>query len=586
MDGRVKPGHDGRGKGTARRLLLSAFVLAAGLLSLATPALAQTAGSSTLPQASSGSGTTVTASGVEVGTLATVTPDYGGTLDEGAGGFPMDMWKGTDRALVEKLLPMLPAAPSSPAMRDLARRLLLTNAVAPAGKSTVDLFGARADRLAAMGDFADAAALLALQPAPDAGPASARLRINALLLAGDDDGACKAVDATKAKASADIDWQKALIFCQLHAGKTDEAALGLDVLHDQDPKDEAFYKLARAMGGDKSVKVASLPDPTPLELAMLHAAALPLPPDAAGASDPAVLLAMAGDASIPPATALAAEEQAAAAGALPVSKLQAAYASVSFPPEDLAAAVAVSEKDGGATGRALLFQAAGLNQDLPGRIHIVQAALDRARRQGGYLLSVQANLPYILPLTPSADLSWFAGDAGRALYASGHYEQANAWLQIAQDRAKTDAAAAGAAATLAVYARIAGVGQPLFWDAAAVQKWRQGQAAGPASAAAINRLFAVFEGLGEPIGGAWTLIGQDTTAGAAPDPALWFDLGDAANNGRIGETVLLSLCAIGPGGPAGANPIMLSRAISSLRQVGLDAEARTIAIEAAIAAGV
>src|SRR4051812_40137372 len=53
---------------------------------------------------------------VEVGNLGEVTPDYAGTLEEGAGGFPMDMWKDTDRALVEQLLPRLPPAPTSPAM--------------------------------------------------------------------------------------------------------------------------------------------------------------------------------------------------------------------------------------------------------------------------------------------------------------------------------------------------------------------------------------------------------------------------------------------------------------------------------------
>jgi hypothetical protein len=50
--------------------------------------------------------------------------------------------------------------------------------------------------------------------------------------------------------------------------------------------------------------------------------------------------------------------------------------------------------------------------------------------------------------------------------------------------------------------------------------------------------------------------------------------------------VLLSLYALGDAGPGGANPIMLSRAISALRQVGLDSEARALALEAAIAAGV
>src|SRR5450432_227849 len=152
--------------------------------------------------------TTTTASGLEVGTLSDVTPDYGGTLQEGAGGFPVDMWKGTDRELVERLLPKLSPAAASPAMRDLTRRLLLTNAEAPDGKSGgVNLFGARADRLMAMGLSGDAAALLALAPVSGTDALAARQRIDSLLLAGDDDGACKAVNDTRKIASGDNEWQ-------------------------------------------------------------------------------------------------------------------------------------------------------------------------------------------------------------------------------------------------------------------------------------------------------------------------------------------------------------------------------------------
>jgi hypothetical protein len=571
------------------RLLVLAFLIAAG------PAAAQTTTPAASPQpVPPRSAATPPSSGVEVGTLDEVTPDYGGPLEEGAGGFPIDMWKGTDRALVERLLPRLPVAKGSPAMRDLARRLLLSNAEAPAGKGDgVSLFAVRAERLAALGSAADAAKLLALQPARAVDPAAARLRIDSLLLAGDLDGACKAVEGTRKAASADADWQKAQIFCQLRAGQGDQAALGLDVLREENHRDPAFFALADALGGSKAAKLDSLPAPSALDLAMLSAAKLPLPKDAAGAADPAVLTAIARDPGADPATRLAAAEQAAAAGSLPVGDLKKAYAAVNYSPGDLGNAVEVSSHDAGPGGRALLFQAAGAQKPGAARARILQAALGRARQQGGYLLAVQANLAYLLPLAPGPDLAWFAADAGRALYAAGHYEQAGAWLEVARSKAASDPHAAAAASALGVYARIAGMGKPLDWDAATVRKWRDTQARSEPGADAIARIFAVFEGLGEPIGASWSMIGQVNAAstpagqaGAAPDPALWFNLGDAAHGHRIGETVLLALYALGEGGPAGANPILLSRAIDSLRQIGLDAEARAIATEAAVAAGV
>jgi hypothetical protein len=545
----------------------------------------------TLPAPAVGA-TATTPSGLEVGSLGDVTPDYGGTLQEGGGGFPVDMWKGTDRALVERLLPKLSPAASSPAMRDLTRRLMLTNAEAPAGKSGgVNLFGARADRLMAMGLSSDAAALLALQPARSTDPVSARQRIDSLLLAGDVDGACKAVDETRKVASGDVAWQKAQIFCQLRAAQNDQAALGLDLLREQGENDPAFFTLVDVLSGNKAAKLDSLPAPTALDLAMLHAANMPIPRDAAQVQDPAVLAAIARDPAIDVALRLAAAEQAAAAGGLPIDQLQIAYASVPYSPGDLGNAIEVSSHDPGPGSRAMLFQAAGVVVQTGPRAHVLSAALDRARRQGGYLLAVESNLQFLLTIVPTDDLTWFAADAGRALYAAGHYEQANAWLALSQKRAASDPQAAAAVSSLAVYARIAGVGPPLAWDGAAVAKWRQAQAANNPAGDPAARLFAIFEGLGEPIGGSWSMIGQSgATGGAAgagaPDPALWFNLGDAAGNRRIGETVLLALYALGADGPGAVNPIMLSRAIGSLRQIGLDAEARAIAIEAAIAAGV
>ncbi len=536
--------------------------------------------------APAGPTTTTSQSGLEVGTLSDVTPDYAGTLQEGAGGFPVDMWRGTDRGLVERLLPKLSPAVASPAMRDLTRRLLLTNAEAPEGKSSgVNLFGARADRLMAMGLTSDAAALLALEPVSGADALAAHQRIDSLLLAGDDDGACKAVNDTRKIASGDSEWQKAQVFCQLRAGENDQASLGLDLLREQSVNDPAFFTLIDVLNGSKAAKLDSLPAPSALDLAMLRAANMPIPRDATQTQVTAVLAVIARDPAIDAPLRLAAAEQAAAAGGLAIEELQKAYTSVPYAPGDLANAIEISSRDPGPGSRAMLYQAAGGAADIVQRAHIVDAALDRARHQGGYLLAVQVNLPDLLSIAPADNLVWFAADAGRALYSAGHFEQANAWLGLAQQRAASDPQAAAAASALAVYARIAGVGPALSWDAAAVAKWRQAQAAGTPGSDPAARLFAIFEGLGEPIGGSWSLIGQDN-ATQVPDSALWFNLGDAAAKHRIGETVLLSLYALGDAGPGGANPIMLSRSILALRQVGLDSEARSLAIEAAIAAGV
>ena len=69
-----------------------------------------------------------------------------------------------------------------------------------------------------------------------------------------------------------------------------------------------------------------------------------------------------------------------------------------------------------------------------------------------------------------------------------------------------------------------------------------------------------------------------------PAAALWRGLGAAAAAGAVGETVLMALLALGEAGPAGAHPTMLGAVVDALRRVGLEAEARSVALEAVLAA--
>ena len=59
----------------------------------------------------------------------------------------------------------------------------------------------------------------------------------------------------------------------------------------------------------------------------------------------------------------------------------------------------------------------------------------------------------------------------------------------------------------------------------------------------------------------------------------------AAANGSRGETVLLALLTMGEYGPAATDPAVLSDLLVALVGVGLQADARALAIEAMIEAG-
>src|SRR5690348_10269224 len=112
-------------------------------------------------------------------TLAPVDTDWIGTLGDAAHPLPQTMWQGTPRPLVAAALPRLQPT-GSPALQDLSRRLLLSNAIAPQGADPADgpsLGALRVSRLMALGDADDARALIDALPTSTGGEELDRDRV-------------------------------------------------------------------------------------------------------------------------------------------------------------------------------------------------------------------------------------------------------------------------------------------------------------------------------------------------------------------------------------------------------------------------
>ena len=65
----------------------------------------------------------------------------------------------------------------------------------------------------------------------------------------------------------------------------------------------------------------------------------------------------------------------------------------------------------------------------------------------------------------------------------------------------------------------------------------------------------------------------------------WLDQQQASADKRVGETVLTTAIIARDGDHLSKDPIVLNRAILGLKAVGLDPEARALAVEAALAGG-
>jgi hypothetical protein len=509
--------------------------------------------------------------------LAPVDTGWIGVLGEAAHPLPQSMWQGTPRALVAAALPRL-APTGSPTLQGLSRRLLLSNAIAPQGADAPDapsLAALRVDRLMALGDVDDALALIDALPTTMGSEDIDRDRVELRFAKDDTGGACRDVQSGVGRHQG-VWWDRALIACQALAGDQAKAALGFSLLREQQaPPDPAFDTLVTAALGGRSAKLDKLADAHPMLIKLLVAAKLPLPADAVASADLPSLRLWAANEAVPAPQRLAAAERAAALGALTPATLAELYGKVEFKPEELGAAIKQGKPPNSPRDRALLYRVARSDPAASVRAAALTRLLADARKRGDFITMARVVAPILGEMTASDEMASFAPDAVRVMYAAGRAEAAQAWLAHVAEaatpamrlltRLATDTATPG--------------GDAALQDAVATVSKRD--------AVQGALLLAVLPELGITIApGDWApLIGAPHGA-AMPDFAVWTRQQEAATGRRVGETVLMTLLIARAGDHLSSEPIVLSRAVAGLKAVGLDSEARALALEAALAAGI
>ncbi|MBM3600786.1 MAG: hypothetical protein FJX35_21505 [Alphaproteobacteria bacterium] len=536
---------------------------------------------------------------IRVDRLRDVDIDSVGTLDAGQGGLGQDLWKGTQRPQVERLMHHMPAAPRSLVMRDLQRRLLLTSGSAPepgpadAGSARTtpgSLLGIRAERLAAMGERDSLINLMRLVPERLASEGLVQTRIDMALLADDVSSACAELKAAAPRRHGAY-WQKGEVFCQAAAGEREQAEIGLRLLQEQGLLDDpGFALLIELINGNSRIKADKLPRVEPMHLAMLRIAKRAVPAEAARTDNPAVLQALAQMVTGDDKLRLAAAERAYALGAFPIERLQDVYRGIGLPNDAVANALERADHIDPALTQVLIHRALAAQPSGVHRMRLIERGAQIARKRGNFVGAARALAPHLGELRLTTDLAGFAHEAARIAYAAGQTSGAHAWYELARGQAARTPEAARALAVLWPLARIAEGDAVGPWDATRLTAWLNAEQARDAKQAAdmAQRLYSLLDAIGEPItGAAWReLIGRpDLTATPFPAPALWRSFGDAAEGQRIGETVLLATLVLGEVPLEQLNPVLLHGVITNLRVVGLDAEARAFALEAALAAG-
>lgn len=522
-----------------------------------------------------------TLTGIEIAPVDAIDPDSVGVLGPQDGGFPADLWRGTERAMVERLLPTVPGANGSPAMHALARRLLLTQGVAPGGPgASASLLALRVERLIALGDTTGALDLARAAPSRAGDEGVLRGELESLFYAGDTPAACGRLRAQRRDATPYL--QRATAFCLAHDGDVARATMLAGLMREQaSDAADPFFDLIDALGGGAAPKL-DVRDPTGLQLAMLRAAKAAPPSAAVESSNGAVLRALAFSPEAPAETRLGAAERAYVSGMITEEDIIELYNTVGFAAGRIKSPFAAAESEWGPTTRALLIRTAAAAANPAVRVETLQRTFAIAAKRGGRDALLPISAIVVRDLDPGAIPRVFMPEAVRVLFAAG--EDGAPWM----DRVQNDPAARTTALELWPLAQIAGA-PALGWDSEAFAAWLA--AARKAAPAAVDAraalLVSLCSGLGAQIPNSdWAAaMGKDAVQRAAPSPVLLRLLSHAATDKRVGETVLLSLVMIGEAGPAQAHPIALSSTLSALGAIGLDRDARALAIEAALAAG-
>jgi hypothetical protein len=456
--------------------------------------------------------------------------------------------------------------------------VLLTWAAPPQGRAGSDFVSLRAERLVAIGAAADGAKLLRLASPARMDAGSARPAVDASLLAGDPDQACASAASLAGLLEANLYGQQVSVFCHLRAGDRDAAFLGVDLLREQGLDDPAFFALVNALDGDAKAKVGKLERPTALHLAMLRAAGRPAPDGLLPSVAPAELAAVLALPKGEPKAKLAAAERAAALGAITPEVLGEVYAALTFSAKERSGAGAESGTE--PRGRGLLYQTARSETAPDRRAFFARRGLEAARRSGLPGLyegtaALYASLLAGVMVTPA--VAPHAPEIARAFFLVGRAEAAKPWLAAARSL-PTDAGVQAALPGLALLAEVAGTGDAAW--APSIAAWIEGRLRsdpGPVAA----RLAVVAVSFPPASGPALA----EPPLPVSADPAALIALRDAAAGGRIGETALFAVAALDGQGAGTADPATLREVLAALRTVGLDADARALALEAAVANG-
>lgn len=493
-----------------------------------------------------------------------------------ASGLPLELWRGLDLKTLEELLAGLELPPRSPTLHRLWRRMLLSSATPPAGAPNSEHFVAlRLEALYRSGLLAEMETVLSENATP--GPIVQTLRARRDIGLGRREAGCQAIAALAAPSSGlpgRLKGETQLLagYCAAAAGNVQAAGLAAELAREEGIEAELPLAVLAGFAAGTKPRLA-----LPARVLLLDYRFLELlgPVNASQVLDkaePALLAMLAADPQADARLRIASAEAALRLNALAPEALAEVYRRQ--PLSGAPGADPSAQSADALLRRALYFKAVEAARAPAQRARFVRAVLDEARKSGSHLQIARALAPLVADMPMSRDAGWFAETSLEIALLAGEFERARRWAEAADLRHWL--------ALIDVADPERRGGQPPSLAAMEELALR-----GRLGAETLHRLATVLDALDidVPIG-LWEAASRtpQPATGYLPETGVLADLAQSAKRNDAGRTILLVMRTLGPAGPEGANVLSLGDAVRALKRIGLEADARQLALEALIVA--
>jgi len=550
--------------------------------------------------------------GILIDNLEDIGAESIGIINDEQGGLGINLWHGSNRELVINLLRLLPDAHSSQVLRNLTTRLLLTNAIAPIksgisnNNSNTDLNYLRALKLFGMGEVDLTLEFTNLVLPRSENPLFPMLYLDSLFLVNDLHRACSAVEKFSLTLE-DLYLKQSLVFCQIMAGEKDLARLSIQLLRENNT-DVDFFNIANLLLSEESRKIHLADYLNPLKFAMMRTGNIPIVSNTLADSKLAILRVISMSPNVDLKDRISAAEKAAMSGILSPEELLEVYSGINLTSDDLKDASIISENEHDYRNKAILLIAAQNNESTITKAEILSLFFSKAHKDGFYLLSAQMSKSELLKIEPSIDLLWFADQAFNALLVSGENAEAVRWLRFLENNL-SDPIAYRSFLKIWPLAKVSG-DKDLYVDGKLLKEWikftlnlnkpstseeTSDKEMNKNLSRKVNLVLVLLDALGESSEEElWQILFRDFQLQkpdlyqeeSSPNIGLINALRKSAQNSKLGETVLFAILSSGSGNFKTLNQYAIAELVYSLTLIGLDLDARKLAIEIAAQSGI